>query len=80
MTIYFVCATFFTQITMLNMLIAIMGETFSNVFAKQEINSMKTKIGFISEIERSFIETTGRQKENETSFIYVIKPAFGQQN
>jgi len=76
MTVYFVFATFFTTLTMLNMLIAIMSDTFGKVYAKQDINAMKTKIGFISEIEKSFIVSTGKQGENEKNFIYVIRPAF----
>ena len=42
-------ATFFTQITMLNMLIAIMGNTFDMVIEKKAIHAMETKLSIMSD-------------------------------
>jgi len=47
--IIFILSTFFVQITMLNMLIAIMGNTFDNVILKKEILATKTKLKLVSE-------------------------------
>ena len=44
MTAFFIGATFFAQILLLNMLIAIMGSTFGEVTSKKESNSMRTKV------------------------------------
>ena len=42
--IFFILATFFSLILMLNMLIAIMGDTFERVMENREINAVKTKL------------------------------------
>ena len=48
--IFFVLATFFTMVTMLNMLIAIMGDTFERVTENKELNSIKTRLNIVSEL------------------------------
>ena len=45
----FLLSTFFVQITMLNMLIAIMGDTYGNVSQKKEISATRTKLQLVSE-------------------------------
>ena len=40
--IFFLCATFFTQITFLNMLIALMGDTYGKVMEAQETYQILT--------------------------------------
>mmetsp|Transcript_30121 Transcript_30121/g.39989 ORF Transcript_30121/g.39989 Transcript_30121/m.39989 type:complete len:184 (-) Transcript_30121:387-938(-) len=45
----FLVATLFTQITMLNMLIAIMGDSFANFMENREVNSIRTKLGILGE-------------------------------
>ena len=45
----FLVSTFFVQITMLNMLIAIMGDTYNYVSAKRETSATKTKLNLVSE-------------------------------
>lgn len=42
--LFFIGATFITQITMLNMLIAIMGDTFDRITEAKEVNALRTKI------------------------------------
>ena len=42
--ILFLCATFFTAVTALNMLIAIMGDTFDKVLAAYESHSREMKL------------------------------------
>ena len=41
---FFIAATFFTQLTMLNMLIAIMGDSFAFVSENKEKYATKTKL------------------------------------
>ena len=42
--ILFIAATFSTQVVMLNMLIAIMGDTFERVIENRDVNAIKTKL------------------------------------
>jgi len=46
---FFFAATFISQLTMLNMLIAIMADSFDKVFENRAINSIKMKIDFASD-------------------------------
>ena len=64
-------ATLISQVTMLNMLIAIMGDTFEHVIESQELNSVKTKIEVMSELA-SNIHTSG--EVDDQRFIFVITP------
>ena len=48
--LFFIGATFITQITMLNMLIAIMGDTFGRIIEAKEVNAMKTKIELMEDL------------------------------
>ena len=47
---FFVLATMISQITMLNMLIAIMGDTYAKVTENKDINSTKMKLAILSEL------------------------------
>ena len=42
--IFFVMATFITQITMFNMLIAIMGDTFEHIMENKIVHATKSKL------------------------------------
>ena len=46
---FFFAATFISQLTMLNMLIAIMADSFDKVFENRAINGIKMKIEFASD-------------------------------
>ena len=48
--VFFIGATFITQVTMLNMLIAIMGDTFGRIIEAKEVNGMKTKIELMKDL------------------------------
>ena len=54
---FFFCATFITQITMLNMLIVIMGDTFDRLMESYEVNEIMTQFKLVSD-EISVMETT----------------------
>ena len=47
--IIFTFATFFTSVTMLNMIIAIMGDSFANFIEYREVNGIKTKLAILGE-------------------------------
>ena len=47
--VLFIIATFLSQITILNMLIAIMGDTFDAVLEKQEQYALKEKVSILSD-------------------------------
>ena len=47
--IFFLLATFFTQITFLNMLIAIMGDTFGRVFENKAQFGLMTKLSIMGD-------------------------------
>jgi hypothetical protein len=48
--IFFALATFVSQVTMFNMLIAIMGDTFEKITENKEVNSIKSKLNLLSEL------------------------------
>lgn len=48
--ILFLSSTFFTQLTMLNMLIAIMGDSFARVIENQDVNATKIKLNFMCDM------------------------------
>lgn len=47
---FFILATFTTQITMFNMLIAIMGDTFSSVMEDKDVNAVNSKLELMSDL------------------------------
>ena len=56
---------------MLNMLIAIMGDTFEHIIENKDLNSVKTKIEVMGELA-SNIHTSGEVDDNR--FLFVITP------
>mmetsp|Transcript_27105 Transcript_27105/g.31818 ORF Transcript_27105/g.31818 Transcript_27105/m.31818 type:complete len:109 (+) Transcript_27105:1160-1486(+) len=71
--ILFILATFFIQVTMLNMLIAIMADTFSNVYQKKEVRATKTKLEFVSDKPTNL--TAESQRQEQQVFLFVVTPA-----
>lgn len=69
---FFFCATFITQITMFNMLIAIMGDTFDHLMENYEVNEIKTQFKLLGD-EISVMQTLSKDEVLET-FFYVIQP------
>ena len=47
--LFFFMATFFTQVTMLNMLIAIMSDTFDKVVENRDVYATKTKLRLLGD-------------------------------
>ena len=58
---------------MLNMLIAIMGDTFERVIENRQINSTKTKLTLLRDLSAVLPEDTSGTNE-ECDFLSVVKP------
>ena len=69
--IVFVGAAFFLQITFLNMIIAIMANTFDHVMEKKHQTSMKERISILADFR--FI-LRALKLEQEFPYIIVVKP------
>ena len=68
----FIFTTFISQITFLNMLIAIMGDTFDRVMDQKPTYSLKNKLMLMASM-KSIIGS--QEKEDESKiFLYVIQP------
>ena len=69
----FVATTFITQVTFLNMLIAIMGDTFDRVSEVKEQSALSEKIQILADyviiVKRESVE-----KGTKSKFIFAITP------
>ena len=65
--IIFISATFFTQITMLNMLIAIMGDTFAKVSENRSMYATQNRIAIMQDFSGNF-----RSQTKANLFLYVV--------
>ena len=72
----FILSTVITQITFLNMLIAIMGDTFDKVIDQRPTYSLKNKLMLMADMQ-SIITTASKANQEDKSkvFLYVIQPA-----
>lgn len=69
--ILFIVATFLSQITILNMLIAIMGDTFDSVYENKAQAALKEKISIL----KDFVAIVGIEKRDTVSkFIFAATP------
>mmetsp|Transcript_13656 Transcript_13656/g.18684 ORF Transcript_13656/g.18684 Transcript_13656/m.18684 type:complete len:311 (-) Transcript_13656:289-1221(-) len=69
--VLFVAATFITQITFLNMLIAIMGDTFARVSEVRDQSALREKV----EILADFVQAVPRAKSvNNDKYLFAIQP------
>ena len=66
----FVAATFLLQITFLNMLIAIMADTFSHVMDNAEESSMKERISILNDF-RLILRSLGI--DSEFQYLFVLE-------
>ena len=71
--VFFISTTFVSQITFLNMLIAIMGDTFDRVIDQRPTYSLKNKLMLMAAM-KSMIRSRRLEDESKV-FIYVIQPA-----
>ena len=67
------------QITFLNMLIAIMGDTFDRVIEQRPTFSLKNKLMILAGMER-IIRFKGERQDDSLVFLYVIQPVVSVEN
>ena len=67
---FFVLATMISQITMLNMLIAIMGDTYAKVTENKDINSTKMKLAILSELSVMLPQRDDEEKQDTNMVVY----------
>ena len=69
--ILFLLATFFTAVTALNMLIAIMGDTFEKVLDGYEHHSREMKL----KILQDYMHNIEEKNDLKYNFIVLVTPA-----
>ena len=67
--IYFVLATFLTQVVFLNVLVAVLGESYSEKWAQKELYALQQQTNIFSDYITMII--TSLPKKN---FLYVVQP------
>ena len=70
---FFLLATFVTQITFLNMLIAIMGNTFDRVTDNQVQYSLQTKLGIMGDY--SELIANSKREDSIDNYLFVVRPS-----
>ena len=70
----FLVTTFVTQITMLNMLIAIMGNTFDNVIEKKSLHAIQTRLSILGEYKNIVNRVKKDANQDLENFNYVVYP------
>lgn len=68
--LFFLSATFFTQITFLNMLIALMGDTFAKVMEQKEQFGLQTKLAIMSDYTALVLDKT--QTQDNECYMFVV--------
>jgi chromosome segregation ATPase len=68
--LFFILSTFITSITILNMLIAIMGDTFGKVTEIKDQSALREKVRIIAD----FVFLVRVDKSLETKYIYSLNP------
>ena len=69
---FFLMSTFLTQLTMLNMLIAIMGDTYGRIMECKEINATMTKLELMADTIHDIPTTTASRDRQR--FLFVVTP------
>lgn len=72
MVVLYVIAVFYTSLTMLNMLIAIMGDTFGNVMESRNLNAIRTKLDILSDMAPVLSKEDA--KDMDEVFMIVVTP------
>ena len=77
---FFIAATFFSQITMFNMLIAIMGDTFGRVMEAKETSGVKTKLEILADFSDQIKPKKSKDVAEREVFMFVVKPRADEDN
>ena len=70
--VFFMLATLFTQLTMLNMIIAFMGDTFERISENKDVYAAKGKLELLADYD--FLLKGGSDANKEKNFLYVVRP------
>ena len=76
----FIFATLFTQVVFLNMLIAIMGNTFAQVMEKKNQYAQATKLGFMADYYDVFNFKKGRKLDQKVYMLIVSQLVSSEQS
>ena len=68
--VFFLAATFFTQVVFLNMLIALMGDTFAKVMEQKEQFGLQTKLQIMSDYTALVLDS--QQDQDPECYMFVI--------
>ena len=71
--VLFLLATLFTQVTMLNMLIALMGDTFERVTENRPLEATRTKVEYMAQFD-FFLRAWNTDEERKQRFLFEITP------
>ena len=81
-TIFFILTTFLVQVTILNMLIAIMSKTFEEHMSEQDVQSKKQKLLLLSEyIEfvEFYMNTCCRcLRKDDPLYVLIVQPCVSE--
>ena len=70
----FFFSTFMIQITFMNMLIAIMSQTFDNVSANSETSSIKERISLINDFSNFIDLCFGSSLNLDGQYLFIVQP------
>jgi len=76
--VFFMLATLFTQLTMLNMIIAFMGDTFERIAENKDVYAAKGKLELLADYAFLLKDVSNAGKEK--IFLHVIKPDGDEEN
>ena len=76
--VFFLAATFFTQVVFLNMLIAIMGNTFDFVIERKSMYALQTKLDILADYYWVIAERNPSQQNN--IYLFVVRPKVDAEN
>jgi hypothetical protein len=72
--LFFLTATFVTQLTFLNMLIAIMGDTFGRVIENKNQYGLQTKLSIMGDYTAVINRNKVADKSRQDHYLFVVKP------
>ena len=75
----FLLSTFFTQIVVLNMIIAIMGDTFNQVSETKKQGMLKEKLALMADYAVA-VPRLSKEESQKIRFVYAIKTLLGDNN
>ena len=75
---FFVLATLFTQLTMLNMIIAFMADTFDKINENKDVYAAKGKLELLKDY--TFLLKDLPNEEKDRIFLYVVQPDGEEEN